>query len=101
MCKKNGLESFLKQAKEMQEKIKKVQNDMNKIEIIGQSGAGIVKVFLNGFYNCKKVIIDYDFKMENRKVIEDLVAAAFNSAVHRLEKTKRKKMEDISGKFSL
>jgi len=98
----NGdMSELMKQAKQMQEKLQQAQEKVTQIEVIGQSGAGMVKVCLNGKFDAKNVSIDPDLLQEDKEVLEDLIAAAFNDAVRKVEKEKAEKMGALAGDIGL
>src|SRR4030095_16678779 len=80
---KNQLEGLMKQAQQMQENMKKAQEDLASTEVEGQAGAGLVKVLMTCRHDVKRVTIDPSLLGEDRDMLEDLVAAAFNDAVRR------------------
>lgn len=97
MFSKNGISNIMEQAKKMQEKMNKIQQEISKVEITGESGAGLVKVTLNGSYNCIKINIDISLiKNEEQELIEDLIAAAINDAARRIRDMQKEKMSNIS-----
>lgn len=94
---KSGLNNFMKQAQKMREKITKVQEEISNIEVIGESGAGVVKVTINGAHNCKKIEIDPELiQRDEKEILEDLITAAFNDAIRCAEEMQKEKMGDIS-----
>ncbi|MEX0619857.1 MAG: YbaB/EbfC family nucleoid-associated protein [Pseudohongiellaceae bacterium] len=80
---------IVKQAREMQEKMKQAQEEMANLIVEGESGAGLVKIRMNGKYDVKKVQLNSSLMEEDKEVIEDLVAAAINDAVRKLEEKNR------------
>ncbi|BGI51546.1 MAG: YbaB/EbfC family nucleoid-associated protein [Buchnera aphidicola (Ceratovacuna japonica)] len=91
------LGNLMKQAQQMQEKMTKMQEEMAKIEVTGEAGAGLVKVTINGIHNCRKVEIDPTLLTEDDKeILEDLATAAFNDASRRISEAQKKKMSNIS-----
>ena len=92
---------LMKQAKQMQEKLQQAQEEVTRIEVTGRSGAGLVSVCLTGKYDAKNVSIDTDLLKEDKEVLEDLIAAAFNDAVRKLEKEKADKMGQFTGGMGL
>lgn len=96
-----GMDQIMKQAQEMQEKIKGLQEEIAMLEVEGQSGAGMVKVVMNGRNDVKKVDIDPDLLSEDKEMIEDLLAAAVNDAVRRAENLKAEKMRELTGGVDL
>ncbi|PID51544.1 MAG: YbaB/EbfC family nucleoid-associated protein [Pasteurellales bacterium] len=93
---KAGLGGLMKQAQQMQEKMQQVQEEIAQMEVIGESGAGLVKVTINGSHNCKKVEIDQSLFEDDKDMIEDMVAAAFNDAVRRAEAVQKEKMKSVT-----
>ena len=71
---------MLKKAKEMQDRMKKVQDDIKNIEVEGEAGGNLVKVIISGDYDLKSIIISDEAKKEKQEIINDLIIAAFNSA---------------------
>ena len=82
---KNQLAGLMKQAQKMQDDMKKAQDELACIEIEGQSGAGLVKVTMNCKHDVKRVQIDPSLLEDDKDMLEDLVAAAVNDAVRRVE----------------
>ena len=93
---KNQLEGLMKQAQQMQENMKKAQEDLASTEVEGQAGAGLVKVLMTCRHDVRRVTIDPSLLGEDRDMLEDLVAAAFNDAVRRVEVTTQDKMADLT-----
>jgi DNA-binding YbaB/EbfC family protein len=93
---KNQLEGLMKQAQQMQENMKKAQEDLASTEVEGQAGAGLVKVLMTCRHDVKRVTIDPSLLGEDRDMLEDLVAAAFNDAVRRVEVATQDKMADLT-----
>ena len=92
---------LMEQAKNMQEKVKQAQEAVTKIEVTGESGAGMVKVRMTGKYDVKKVEFGSGVLNESREVVEDLVAAAINDAVRKLESAREEKMKAFVSDFGL
>ena len=93
---KNQLAGLMKQAQQMQENMKKAQEDLARIEVEGQSGAGLVKVVMTCRHDVKRVSIDASLLGEDRDMLEDLVAAAFNDGVRKVETTTQEKMSGLT-----
>jgi hypothetical protein len=93
---KNQLAGLMKQAQQMQDNLKKAQEDLARIEVEGQSGAGLVKVLMTCRHDVKRVTIDPSLLSEDRDMLEDLVAAAVNDAVRRVEATTQEKMSGLT-----
>ncbi|CUA96132.1 YbaB/EbfC family nucleoid-associated protein [Thiomonas bhubaneswarensis] len=92
MFNKGQLSGLMKQAQMMQDNLKRVQDELAHIEVEGQSGAGLVKVVMTCKFGVKRVSIDPSLVAEDRDMLEDLVAAAFNDAVRKAEATSQEKM---------
>jgi|SRR6201747_341087 DNA-binding YbaB/EbfC family protein len=93
---KGQLAGLMKQAQAMQENMKKAQDELGNIEVEGQSGAGMVKVVMTCKYNVKRVAIDPALLSDDKDMLEDLVAAAFNDAVRKAEATSQEKMAGMT-----
>ena len=91
------LTDLMKQAQQMQSKVQYAQQEIADLEVQGESGAGMVKVTMNGRYEVKRVFIDSELLKEQKDVLEDLLAAACNDTVRRVEKVQSEKMSSISG----
>ena len=89
---KGGLGNIMKQAQKMQENMQRVQQELAAMEVTGQAGGNLVSVVMNGRHEVKRVSIDDSLLGEDRDMLEDLIAAAVNDAVHRVEKTTQEKM---------
>lgn len=96
-----NMDKFIKQAKKMQEQMKKIKSSQKNIEIEGQSGAGLVKVTMTGKYDAKKVIIDQSLMSENKEIIEDLIVAAINNTVHKIEEETKFNINNFSKEIEL
>lgn len=92
MFNKGQLSGLMKQAQQMQDNLKRIQEELGQIEVEGQSGAGLVKVTMTCKYAVRRVAIDPSLLGDDRDMLEDLVAAAFNDAVRKAEATTQEKM---------
>jgi DNA-binding YbaB/EbfC family protein len=90
------LGGLMNQAKQMQEKMAELQQEINAMEVTGESGTGLVKVTINGAHNCRRVHIDVSLLREDKKILEDLIAAAINDAASKLSNMQKEKMSGIS-----
>ena len=97
---KGGIGNIMKQAQQMQADMQKAQEEIANMEVEGQSGGGLVKVAMTGRHDLKKVMID-DSVMDDKDMLEDLVAAAVNDAVRQVEKTNKEKMSGVTGGMNL
>jgi hypothetical protein len=89
---KGGIGNLMKQAQLMQDNMKKLQEQLAVMEIEGQAGSGLVKVLMTGRHEVKRVAIDPKLLADDRDMLEDLVAAAVNDAVRKIEATTQEKM---------
>ncbi|QCI20610.1 YbaB/EbfC family nucleoid-associated protein [Buchnera aphidicola (Brachycaudus cardui)] len=97
MFTKNGLGNLMKQAQQMQDKMAKIQEEIANMEVTGEAGAGLVKVTINGAHNCRRVEVDPSLlHNDDKDMLEDLAAAAFNDAARRISEVQKKKMSSIS-----
>tara|TARA_B110000438_G_scaffold90856_1_gene90377 strand:- start:495 stop:827 length:333 start_codon:yes stop_codon:yes gene_type:complete len=96
-----GLGDLMKQAQQMQERVQKLQEDVAKTEVTGESGAGLVKITMTGRHDVRKVNIDISLLGEAKDVLEDLIAAAMNDAVRRAEKNQQDKMSELTAGIPL
>ena len=92
-----GIGDLMKQAQEMQSKLAEAQEKMAAIEVKGESGAGMVQVTMNCRYEVKRVEIDPSLLSENKEILEDLLAAACNDTVRRVEVTQAEQMSQFTG----
>ena len=98
---KGGLGGLMKQAQQMQERMQKMQEEIAQLEVTGESGAGLIKVTLNGAHNCRRIEIDPSLMEDDKEMLEDLIAAAFNDAVRRAEELQKEKMASVTAGMGL
>ena len=98
---KGGLAGLMKQAQQMQENMKRMQEELATIEVEGQSGAGMVKVVMTCRYDVKRVSIDDSLLKDDKEMLEDLVAAAMNDAARRVETTTQEKIGGMAAGMGL
>ena len=98
---KNQLAGLMKQAQAMQDNMKKAQEEISALEVEGQAGAGLVKVAMTGRHDVKRVQIDPTLLGEDKDILEDLVAAAVNDAVRKVEAATQEKMAGLAGGLGL
>jgi nucleoid-associated protein EbfC len=96
-----GIGDLMKQAQQMQERLKQAQEELAKLEVTGESGAGLVSVTLNGRHEALKIKIDASLRDEPLEMLEDLIAAAVNDAVRRVEKAQQEQMSSLTGGIPL
>jgi DNA-binding YbaB/EbfC family protein len=93
---KNQLAGLMKQAQAMQDNLRKAQEELATIEVEGAAGAGLVKVTMTCRHDVKRVTIDPSLLADDKDMLEDLVAAAFNDAIRRAEATSQEKMGKLT-----
>jgi DNA-binding YbaB/EbfC family protein len=98
---KGQLAGLMKQAQAMQDNMKRAQDELGLIEVEGQSGAGLVKVTMTCKHAVKRVAIDPSLLADDKDMLEDLVAAAFNDAVRRAEEVSTEKMGKLTAGMPL
>ncbi len=98
---KNPLGNIMQQAQKMQEDMKKAQEELESLEIMGESGGGLVKILMTGKREVRKVSIDDSLVGDDKDMLEDLVAAAINDAVHKVNKAKKEKMAEVTSGIPL
>ena len=96
MMNKNQLAGLMKQAQQMQETMQRAQEELARTEVEGQSGAGLVKVVVTCRHDVKRVSIDPSLLGEDRDMLEDLVAAAFNDGLRKAEATSQEKLGSLT-----
>lgn len=97
----NKISGLMKHAQKMQENIKKIHEKLAKIEVEGQSGAGLVKVIMTCRNDVRRVLIDPSLLTEDKDMLEDLVAAAFNDTIRKAEIVMKEKMGGVTSDFPL
>ncbi|MFO1379589.1 MAG: YbaB/EbfC family nucleoid-associated protein [Chitinivorax sp.] len=98
---KGGLGNLMKQAQQMQDNMKKMQDSLGSVEVEGQAGAGMVKVVMTCHHDVKRVTIDPSLMGEDKEMLEDLLAAAVNDANRRVETTVQEKMAGFTNGMGL
>ncbi|WP_269454841.1 YbaB/EbfC family nucleoid-associated protein [Methylomonas methanica] len=93
---KNALAGIMQQAQKMQDNLKKAQEELGAMEVQGESGGGLVTIVMTGKREVRKVSIDSSLVGDDKDMLEDLVAAAINDAVHKVGKMKKEKMADVT-----
>ncbi|MEF8730408.1 MAG: YbaB/EbfC family nucleoid-associated protein [Candidatus Accumulibacter meliphilus] len=97
---KGGIAGLMKQAQQMQENMKKAQDELAQLEVEGQSGAGMVKILMTCNHNVRRVSIDPSV-MDDKEMLEDLVAAALNDGIRRAEELSQERMSGFSAGLNL
>jgi DNA-binding YbaB/EbfC family protein len=98
---KGALGNLMKQAQKIQTDMAKAQQELANMEITGQSGGGLVTVVMTGKHEVKRVTVDDSLLEEDKDMLEDLIAAAINDAVHRVEQTVKDKFSGLTAGMGL
>ena len=98
---KGGIGNILKQAQVVQENFKKAQAELAEIEVQGNAGGGVVRVTMTCRYDVRRVEIDSTLLGDDKEVLEDLVAAAVNDAVRKVEHATQEKMSNLASGFGI
>ncbi len=96
-----GLGNIMKQAQEMQEKLKSAQEELASLEVEGVSGGDMVKVIMTCKHDVKRITIDSVLMEDDKEIIEDMIAAAVNDAVRKVEKTTQEKMSGLTSGLNI
>ncbi len=97
---KGNIAQLMQQAQKMQEQMKKAQEELGQLEVIGQAGGGLVSITMNGRHEVRRVSIDPEIA-DDREMIEDLVAAAINDAINKVQETSQEKMSGLTSGLNL
>jgi len=95
------MDELLKQAQAMQGRVQQLQQQLAEAEVTGESGAGLVKVVMNGRHDVRRVMLDDGLLREDKEVLEDLLAAAVNDAVRKIERKSQDLMRELTGGLDL
>ncbi|HWU68370.1 MAG TPA: YbaB/EbfC family nucleoid-associated protein [Stenotrophobium sp.] len=98
---KGAIGQMMRQAQQMQENLKRAQEELARMEITGESGAGMVRITLSGKHQARKVEISADALKEDKEFLEDLIAAAINDAAQKLDDATQQKMASVTGGMQL
>ncbi|MFT6189473.1 MAG: DNA-binding YbaB/EbfC family protein [Oleispira sp.] len=98
---KGGMGNLMKQAQQMQEKMQKAQEELANSEVMGESGAGLVKITMTGRHDVKRVELDDSIMSEDKELLEDLLAAAVNDAVRKIEEKNQSQMSSMTAGMGL
>ena len=98
---KNPLGAMMQQAQKMQEDFQKAQQELAEMEVHGEAGGGLVKIVMTGKREVRKIEIDDSLVKDDRDMLEDLVAAAVNDGVRRVDKMKQEKMASLTAGLQL
>lgn len=98
---KNALGNILQQAQKMQDDFKKAQEEIETMQVMGESGGGLVTILMTGRREARKVTIDPSLLGDDKDMLEDLIAAAINDATNKVAKMKKEKMSDVTSGMPL
>ncbi len=98
---KGGIGGLMKQAQKMQEEMQKAQEELANMEVTGEAGGGLVKMTINGRHEARRVEIDDSLMGDDKEMLEDLIAAALNNAVHQLEEKSQERMSGMTAGLNL
>ncbi len=98
---KNALGNIMQQAQKMQEDLKKAQEELSAMQVMGESGGGLVTILMTGKREARKVTIDPSLLGDDKDMLEDLIASAINDAVNKVAKMKKEKMTDVTAGIPL
>ena len=98
---KGGLGQLMKQAQKLQEDMQQAQNELASMEVEGEAGAGMVRVTMTGRHDVRSVRIDAELMTEDKEMLEDLIAAAVNDAVHKVEARTRDRFSGLGSGLNL
>ena len=98
---RGNIGQLMKQAQMMQENMRRMQEELGSIEVEGQSGSGTVKVVMTCKHEVRRISIDPSLGADDREMLEDLMAAAFNDAARRVDATVAEKMGSVTGGMGL
>ncbi|WP_251360017.1 YbaB/EbfC family nucleoid-associated protein [Kangiella sp. TOML190] len=98
---KGGLGGMMKQAQQMQDRMQKAQEEIANMEVEADAGAGMVKVVMTGRHDVKRISIDPSLMEDDKDLLEDLIAAAVNAAVRKVEQTSQERMAEVTKGMNL
>ncbi len=96
-----NISGLMKQAQQLQNNLQKAQEELAQMEIAGESGGGMVTVVMTGRHDVKRVVLDPSLLKEDKEMLEDLIAAAINDAVRKVEKTSQERMAGMTNGLNL
>ncbi len=96
-----GIGGLMKQAQKMQENMAKAQEELALMDVIGEAGAGMVKITMSCRHQVKRIHLDDSLMSDDKEMLEDLIGAAFNDALAKVERTAQEKMSGVTGGMQL
>ncbi len=98
---KGGLGNLMKQAQQMQQNLQKAQEELASMEVTGEAGGGLVKIVMTGRHEARRIQIDDSLVGDDKDMLEDLVAAAINDAVQKVERHSKERLSGLAGGMGL
>ncbi len=98
---KGNIGNMMKQAQQMQENLQRAQAEIARLEVVGEAGGGMAKVTMTGKHECRRVTFDPSLPTDDRDMLEDLIAAAINDAVQKVERVSAERMSSVMGGMNL
>jgi hypothetical protein len=98
---KGGIGNLMKQAQQMQERVKQAQEELTSMEVEGQAGSGMVKVLMTGQHQVKRISLDDSLLQDDKEMLEDLLVLAVNDAVKKIESASQEKMSKATAGMPL
>ncbi|MDO7674027.1 MAG: YbaB/EbfC family nucleoid-associated protein [Reinekea forsetii] len=98
---KGGMGNMMKQAQQMQEKMQQIQAEVDRMEVTGEAGAGLVRLVMTGRHDVKSVHLDDSLMQEDKELLEDLLAAAVNDAVRKVDSASKERMSSVTAGMGL
>ncbi len=98
---KGGLGNLMKQAQQMQQNLQKAQEELASMEVTGEAGGGMVKIVMTGRHEARRIQIDDSLVGDDKDMLEDLVAAAINDAVQKVERQSKERLSGLAGGMGL
>ncbi|HKK13299.1 MAG TPA: YbaB/EbfC family nucleoid-associated protein [Gammaproteobacteria bacterium] len=98
---KGGIGNLMKQAQQMQENLQKAQEELASLEVTGESGGGMVSVVMTGKHEVRRITVDDSLMGDDKDMLEDMVAAAVNDAVHKVETMTQERFSSLTSGMGL
>jgi DNA-binding YbaB/EbfC family protein len=98
---KGNIGNMMKQAQQMQENLQRAQAEIARLEVVGEAGGGMAKVTMTGKHECRRVTLDPSLPTDDKDMLEDLIAAAINDAVQKVERVSAERMSSLMGGMNL
>ncbi|MHB8424972.1 MAG: YbaB/EbfC family nucleoid-associated protein [Gammaproteobacteria bacterium] len=98
---KGGLSGLMKQAQQLQANMQKAQEELARMEVTGQAGGGMVSVVMSGRHEVRRVTLDPKLMGDDKEMLEDLLAAAVNDAVNKIEALMRERFSGLTAGMTL